>query len=64
MLPRHALLRLRSARDHFTLVCLAGFAFCVYNPFVMDYLVTASGYSLALGFLLAAIATLARNGCQ
>lgn len=28
----------------------------VYNPFVMDHLVAARGYSLALGFLLAAIA--------
>lgn len=32
------------------------FAGLVYNPFVMDHLVAARGYSLALGFLLAAIA--------
>ena len=31
------------------LVCL------VFNPFVMDYLVAARGYSLALGFLMAAL---------
>jgi len=31
-------------------VCLAG------NPFVLDFLVAARGYSLALGFLLAAVA--------
>ena len=36
------------------LVCLT----C--NPFVMDYLVAARGYSLALGFFLAAIALAAR----
>ncbi len=30
------------------------------NPFVMDYLVAARGYSLALGFLLASIALAAR----
>jgi hypothetical protein len=35
------------------LVCL------VFNPFVMDYLVAARGYSLALGFMTAAIAVAA-----
>lgn len=30
----------------------------VYNPFVMDYLVAARGYSLALAFLLAALTSL------
>jgi hypothetical protein len=36
-------------------VCLA------FNPFVMDYLVAARGYGLALGFLMAAIWGLARS---
>src|ERR1051326_127126 len=36
------------------LVCL------VFNPMVMDYLVAARGYSLAVGFLMAAIAVAAR----
>lgn len=31
----------------------------VYNPFVLDYLVAARGYSLAVGFLLAGIAVIA-----
>ena len=31
----------------------------VYNPFVMDYLTAARGYSLALGFLMTAIALVA-----
>jgi len=31
----------------------------VYNPMVLDYLVAARGYSLASGFLLAALATIA-----
>ena len=31
----------------------------VYNPFVLDYLVAARGYSLAVGFLLAALAVIA-----
>ncbi|HEV3198190.1 MAG TPA: hypothetical protein VGZ73_09790 [Bryobacteraceae bacterium] len=35
---------------------LALFVCLVYNPFVMDYLVSARGYSLALAFLMAAIA--------
>jgi hypothetical protein len=32
----------------------------VYNPMVLDYLVAARGYSLAMGFLLAAIVVIAR----
>ena len=32
------------------------FVCLVYNPFVMDYLAAARGYSLALGFLTAALA--------
>lgn len=32
------------------------FVCMVYNPFVMDFLVAARGYSLAVGFLLAAVA--------
>jgi len=35
---------------------LAVFVCLVLNPFVLDYLVAARGYSLAVGFLLAAIA--------
>jgi hypothetical protein len=38
------------------LMQLALFVCLVYNPFVMDYLVAARGYSLALAFLMAAIA--------
>jgi hypothetical protein len=38
------------------LVCL------VYNPFIMDYLVAARGYSLALGFWMAALAIGVREG--
>src|SRR6185436_13209179 len=37
------------------LVCL------VCNPFIMDYLVAARGYSLALGFWMAAIAIVVRG---
>ncbi len=33
----------------------------VYNPFVMDYMVAARGYSLALGFLMVAFLILARQ---
>ena len=33
----------------------------VYNPFVLDYLVAARGYSLAIGTLLAALALIARE---
>ncbi len=36
----------------------------VYNPFVMDYLVAARGYSLALGFWLAAVAILAHGAAE
>ena len=36
------------------------FVCLVYNPFVMDYLPAARGYSLALGFLVAALALAAR----
>jgi hypothetical protein len=35
------------------------FVCLVYNPFVMDYLVAARGYGLALGFWMAAIALIA-----
>lgn len=35
------------------LICL------IYNPFILDYLVAARGYSMAMGFLLAAIAVIA-----
>ncbi len=35
---------------------LTTFVLMVFNPFVMDYLVAARGYSLALGFLLSALA--------
>jgi hypothetical protein len=46
----------RSVLLHWTLfVCL------VYNPFIMDYLVVARGYGLALGFFLLAIYLLART---
>jgi hypothetical protein len=54
----------------YVLVCLittsallrwAVFVTMVFNPFVMDYLVAARGYSLALGFLMAAIAVAARR---
>lgn len=31
----------------------------VYNPMILDYLVAARGYSLAIGFFLAAIAVIA-----
>ena len=34
----------------------------VYNPMVLDYLIAARGYSLAMGFLLAAL-TLMAKGC-
>jgi 4-amino-4-deoxy-L-arabinose transferase-like glycosyltransferase len=34
------------------------------NPFVMDYLVAARGYSLALGFLMAAMAVAARRQAE
>jgi len=37
---------------------LALFTCLVFNPFVLDYLVAARGYSLAIGFFLAAIAFL------
>jgi hypothetical protein len=37
------------------------FVCLVYNPFVMDYLVAARGYSLALGFLTAALLVMARS---
>jgi hypothetical protein len=33
----------------------------VYNPYIMDYLVAARGYGLAIGFLMAAISILARQ---
>src|SRR5260370_34068840 len=33
----------------------------VYNPFIMDYMVAARGYSLALGFLMVAFLILARQ---
>jgi hypothetical protein len=36
----------------------ASFVCLVYNPMVLDYLVAARGYSLAVGFLLAAIAVM------
>ena len=35
------------------------FACLVYNPMILDYLVAARGYSLAIGFFLAAIAVIA-----
>src|SRR5690242_5513345 len=41
------------------LLRLALFVCLVYNPMVMDYLVAARGYGLAVGFLLAAIAVIA-----
>jgi hypothetical protein len=37
------------------------FTALVFNPFVMDYLVAARGYSLGLGFLMAGVAFLLRN---
>src|SRR5437879_10459152 len=37
------------------------FVCLVYNPFVMDYLVAARGYSLALGFLTAGLLGMARG---
>src|SRR5256885_1665940 len=41
------------------LLQLTLFVCLVYNPIVLDYLVAARGYGLALGFLLAAIAVIA-----
>ena len=38
------------------------FVCLVYNPFIMDYLVAARGYSLALGFLAAALFLMTRGG--
>jgi hypothetical protein len=40
------------------LIGLSLFVCLVYNPFVLDYLVAARGYSLAVGFFLASIALL------
>ncbi len=40
---------------------IATFAALVLNPFVMDYLVAARGYSLALGFLMATLALAAHE---
>lgn len=48
-----ALTRLAARRP---LAALATMAALVLNPFVMDYLVAARGYSLALGFLMCAVA--------
>jgi hypothetical protein len=42
------------------LLRLTSFLTMVFNPFVMDHLVAARGYSLALGFLMAAIAIASR----
>jgi len=42
-----------------TIVRVSLFLCLVYNPIVLDYLVAARGYSLAIGFLLAAITVLA-----
>jgi hypothetical protein len=42
-----------------TLVQFALFVCLVYNPMILDYLVAARGYSLACGFLLAALALIA-----
>ena len=36
------------------------FAAVVFNPFILDHLVAARGYSLAIGFMLLALALLAR----
>lgn len=44
-------------RDSLTLIWPL-FVCLVYNPFVMDHLVAARGYSLALGFLMASISIL------
>jgi hypothetical protein len=41
------------------LIRLLAFVCLVYNPMVLDYLVAARGYSLAIGFFLAAIAVIA-----
>ncbi len=40
------------------------FGAMVFNPFVMDYLVAARGYSLALGFLLSGMALCAHAGVR
>jgi hypothetical protein len=37
------------------------FVCLVYNPFIMDYLVAARGYSLALGFLMSGLLLAARS---
>jgi hypothetical protein len=42
-----------------TIVKVSLFLCLVYNPMVLDYLVAARGYSLAIGFLLAAITVMA-----
>jgi hypothetical protein len=49
---------LSSVMSNLKLMKAALFICLVYNPFVLDYLVAARGYSMALGFLLAAIAFL------
>lgn len=40
---------------------LALFVSCVYNPFIMDYLVAARGYGLALGFFAMALFMFSRR---
>jgi hypothetical protein len=47
------------ARAEFLRVAL--FVSCVYNPFIMDYLVAARGYGLALGFLVTALFLFSRR---
>jgi len=54
----YSLCRLISNEDILTtplFICL------VYNPYIMDYLVAARGYGLAIGFLMAAISILGRQ---
>jgi hypothetical protein len=39
------------------------FVCCIANPFVMDYLVAARGYALALGFLMASVWAMSESRC-
>ncbi len=52
----HAARRVVRRISHEVLVQLPIFLCLVYNPFIMDHLVAARGYSLALAFLMAAFA--------
>jgi len=56
-----AMYRLCALLTNDLLLAWALFVCLVYNPFIMDYLVAARGYGLALGFLGLAIYLLARE---